>query len=272
MPGTLTGTRPQFVRYAAGQYAYNPDRNNVAPSAGVAWQVPPSTGVMKWLRGSEEGDVVVRGGWAMAFQRPGMSDFTGVFGDNQGIQATLQADQNDQHAADPAAQQSGAARRPDGIAARGAGVDHHPWQRLRSEHPDALHAVVVGRLAAQGHERLRDRVPLRRQQARQRLGFDQHQRAEHHHQRLPQRVPPGAGQPAGQHRRRPRRDVRLHGRRLGHQPAADFPGALQRRRTPPMPATPRSTRVRNGPTRRTSVSLPRAIRIRGASRRRAPAA
>ena len=56
-------------------------------------QCPPSTGMMKWLRGSEEGDVVVRGGWAMAFQRPGMSDFTGVFGDNQGIQATLQADQ-----------------------------------------------------------------------------------------------------------------------------------------------------------------------------------
>jgi hypothetical protein len=93
MPGTLTGVRPQFVRYAAGQYAYNPDRNNVAPSVGAAWQVPPSTGVMQWLRGSEEGDVVVRGGWAMAFQRPGMSDFTGVFGDNQGIQAALQADQ-----------------------------------------------------------------------------------------------------------------------------------------------------------------------------------
>ena len=49
---------------------------------------------MKWLRGSEEGDVVVRAGWAMAYQRPGMSDFTGVFGANQGIQASLQTDQN----------------------------------------------------------------------------------------------------------------------------------------------------------------------------------
>lgn len=93
-PGTLTGERPLFVRYAAGEYAYNPDRNNLAPSAGVAWQVPASTGFMKWLRGSEDGDVVVRGGWAMAFQRPGMSDFTGVFGDNQGIAVSLQADQN----------------------------------------------------------------------------------------------------------------------------------------------------------------------------------
>jgi len=93
-PGTLPGAKPQFVRFPKGQYAYNADRNNLAPSAGAAWQVPPSTGFMKWLRGSEEGDVVVRGGWAMAFQRPGMSDFTGVFGDNQGIAVSLQRDQN----------------------------------------------------------------------------------------------------------------------------------------------------------------------------------
>jgi hypothetical protein len=95
MPGTLTGSRPQYVRYAKGEYAYNPDRNNWAPSLGFAWQVSPSTNpVMKWLRGTEEGDVVVRAGWAMAYQRPGMSDFTGVFGANQGIQASLQTDQN----------------------------------------------------------------------------------------------------------------------------------------------------------------------------------
>jgi hypothetical protein len=93
-PGTLTGARPQFVRFPAGQYAYNADRNNLAPTVGAAWQVTPSTGFMKWLRGSEEGDVVVRGGWAMAFQRPGLSDFTGVFGDNQGIAVSLQRDQN----------------------------------------------------------------------------------------------------------------------------------------------------------------------------------
>src|SRR4029450_8476157 len=60
---------------------------------GAAWQVPPSTGFMRGLRGSEEGDVVVRGGWAMAYQRPGLSDFTGVFGDNQGIAVSLQRDQ-----------------------------------------------------------------------------------------------------------------------------------------------------------------------------------
>ncbi|HYE86543.1 MAG TPA: TonB-dependent receptor, partial [Vicinamibacterales bacterium] len=94
MPGTLTGTAPRFVRLPAGEYAYRPDRDNIAPSVGAAWQVPPATGFMRFLRGSEEGDVVLRGGWMMAFQRPGMSDFTGVFGDNQGIAVSLQADQN----------------------------------------------------------------------------------------------------------------------------------------------------------------------------------
>ena len=32
-PATLTGTRPTFIEYPAGTYAYNADRNNLAPSA-----------------------------------------------------------------------------------------------------------------------------------------------------------------------------------------------------------------------------------------------
>ena len=39
-PGTLTGTKPQLRRsIPAGTYAYNPDRNNFAPSVGLAWQL-----------------------------------------------------------------------------------------------------------------------------------------------------------------------------------------------------------------------------------------
>jgi hypothetical protein len=93
-PGVTPGERPGYVTYPKGQYAYNPDKNNWAPSAGFAWSVPPSSGFMGLLRGVEEGDAVVRAGWAMAYQRPGMSDFTGVFGANQGISANLQTDQN----------------------------------------------------------------------------------------------------------------------------------------------------------------------------------
>ncbi len=92
-PGTLTGTRPGFVAYPKGTYAYNPDRNNFAPSLGFAWQLPASENAIgRLIFGAEQGDSVFRAGGAMAFQRPGMSDFTGVFGGNQGIQATLLRD------------------------------------------------------------------------------------------------------------------------------------------------------------------------------------
>ena len=59
----------------------------------MAWQPPAQDGgIGKLLFGSQEGDSVIRGGFAMAFQRPGMSDFTGAFGDNQGISVNLKRD------------------------------------------------------------------------------------------------------------------------------------------------------------------------------------
>src|SRR5262249_39671632 len=92
-PGTIAGTKPQLVQYPEGAYAYDPDRNNFGPSAGVAWQIGGvENGIRRMLLGSATGDSVIRGGFAMAYQRPGMSDFTGVFGANQGIQVTLNRD------------------------------------------------------------------------------------------------------------------------------------------------------------------------------------
>ncbi|MEO8677521.1 MAG: carboxypeptidase-like regulatory domain-containing protein, partial [Vicinamibacterales bacterium] len=93
MPGTLTGARSGFVQYPSGTYAYNVDRNNFAPSLGFAWQLPPSDNAIgRLFMGAAEGDSVIRAGAAMAFQRPGMSDFTGVFGANQGISVNLTRD------------------------------------------------------------------------------------------------------------------------------------------------------------------------------------
>jgi hypothetical protein len=92
-PGGTTGTRPNYVQYPAGTYAYNVDRNNVGPSIGAAYQLPGmSGGIGRLIFGSQDSDSVIRGGFGVAYQRPGMSDFTGVFGANQGIQVTLQRD------------------------------------------------------------------------------------------------------------------------------------------------------------------------------------
>jgi hypothetical protein len=94
-PGSLTGSKPNFVQYPEGTYAYNVDRNNLAPSVGLAWQVPAQQNAIgRLIFGSQEGDSVLRGGGAMAFQRPGMSDFTGTFGANQGIFFNLTRDSN----------------------------------------------------------------------------------------------------------------------------------------------------------------------------------
>ena len=89
MPGTLGGPKPVFAQYGEGAYAYNTDGNNFAPSVGAAWQLPGHTGAMGKILGADEGDSVVRAGFGMAYNRPGMSDFTGPFGANRGILATL---------------------------------------------------------------------------------------------------------------------------------------------------------------------------------------
>jgi len=66
-PGTLTGSKPLLTQYGAGTYAYNTDRNNLAPSAGFAWQ-PPSQdrGFGRLIFGSHGGDSVIPGGFGMA--------------------------------------------------------------------------------------------------------------------------------------------------------------------------------------------------------------
>ena len=88
-PGTLTGARTELVQYKAGTYAYNTDTNNFAPSVGFAWQPTMENALGRWLFGAEDGDSAIRGGFGMAYNRPGMSDFTGVFGANRGIQVAL---------------------------------------------------------------------------------------------------------------------------------------------------------------------------------------
>ena len=92
-PGTMTGTKPSYIQYPAGTYAYRTDKNNFAPTGGFAWQVPGQANAAgRWLFGSQEGDSVIRAGAAVAYQRPGMVDFTGPFGDNQGLCTTCMRD------------------------------------------------------------------------------------------------------------------------------------------------------------------------------------
>jgi hypothetical protein len=83
-PGVLQGTTTTFKQLNKGVNAYNTDWSNLAPSVGAAWTIGSDSGWQHTLLG-KPGDSVLRGGFNRAYQRGGMSDFTGVFGSNPGI-------------------------------------------------------------------------------------------------------------------------------------------------------------------------------------------
>lgn len=83
-PGTLTGKIPEFRQFAEGERAYDTDRNNFAPNIGFAWTLPGQSGLREKIFG-RDGDSVIRAGFSVAYQRPGMSDFTGGIDDNPGL-------------------------------------------------------------------------------------------------------------------------------------------------------------------------------------------
>jgi hypothetical protein len=84
MPGTLQGTATTYQMLEKGKSAYNTDWGNFAPSIGAAWTVGADQGFLRAIFGPK-GDSVLRAAWSKAFQRGGMSDFTGVYGSNPGV-------------------------------------------------------------------------------------------------------------------------------------------------------------------------------------------
>ena len=219
-----------------GTYAYNPDRNNLAPSGGFAWQLPGhDKGFARLLLGSEEGDSVIRGGGAMAFQRPGMSDFTGVFGAEPGHpRSTLNRDtrkQQPRHRCRCCCGTSAA----DAAGGAGGSYPQSPSTitntRQRRSTPNLQMPYTqsyYGRLAAQAEAATRPSSCATSAAAIVRTGetvnineinittngfADEFRKAQ--------------AQPAGEHRGRPRRHVRLH-RRAGTSPLPTFAAFFDR--------------------------------------------
>ena len=84
-PGVMTGKRPEFIQFGKGVRGYNVDYDNFAPSVGLAWTLGGSSGLLGPILGRNQGDSVVRAGFARSFNRNGMNDFTGQYNSNPGI-------------------------------------------------------------------------------------------------------------------------------------------------------------------------------------------
>ena len=167
-----------------------------------------------------------------------MDEFTSVFGANPGSTFNANRNVNAGNLVYPgeswplllrqtnrlgAAGDSGGA----GLSARADHVRHD--QRLRSEHPGAAHAVLVGRPAARAVEGHGDGGPLHRHPPEWRVAERELERGQRHREWLPERVPARAGQPAGEPRRRPRIQLRLLRPEHRHRAVADLPRLLHRR-------------------------------------------
>jgi hypothetical protein len=83
-PGTLEGAPSTYQMLTKGSDAFKTDWNNLAPSVGAAWTTGAEQGWLNKVFGAP-GKTVIRGGFNIAYQRGGMSDFTEVYGDNPGI-------------------------------------------------------------------------------------------------------------------------------------------------------------------------------------------
>lgn len=83
-PGVLEGSAPTYKMLEKGKHGYNVDWNNLSPSAGVAWTTGAESGLLRRILGPH-GSSVFRAGYNIAYQRGGMSDFTGTYGNNPGV-------------------------------------------------------------------------------------------------------------------------------------------------------------------------------------------
>ena len=231
-PGVMPGQRGVFQQFDKGVNAYNIDRNNFAPSIGAAWTL--GGGLFGSILGPQQGDSVLRGGYTLAYDRPGMSDFATAIDDNPGISQTANRNFTLGNLGTPG---TVLLRNPAelGPPSLPATTRVYPMTDVVTgdimTFDQNLQVPVLSdldrRMAEKDHRRHRGRSALCRHQVAAKLADLQLQRPEHRRERVPRRVPRRAAEPAGEHCRGPWQHVRLY-RRSRHLTAADLPRAIPR--------------------------------------------
>jgi hypothetical protein len=83
-PGTLAGKTPQFIQWQNGTAAYNPSWRDFAPTFGFAWSPNAGSGLLGHILG-RPGQTVIRGGYGIAYNRPGTNMILTMFDSNTGL-------------------------------------------------------------------------------------------------------------------------------------------------------------------------------------------
>jgi hypothetical protein len=83
-----TGAITEFIQLTKGSNGYNTDWNNLAPSLSIAWRPNVQDGFLRRILGDPE-MATLRAGYSVAYERQGLSAFTGLYGSNPGPTLTL---------------------------------------------------------------------------------------------------------------------------------------------------------------------------------------
>ena len=81
-PGSMPGVIPEYINFGKGVKAFDLDKNNLAPSIGFSWALGARDGVLGALLGD---DSIVRAGYSKSFSREGLTNYTGRFSSNPGL-------------------------------------------------------------------------------------------------------------------------------------------------------------------------------------------
>ena len=253
-PGTMPGKRPQFVNFAKGEHAYNTDYNNFAPNVGFAW-TPATTSRASSAALLGERGRVVRGGYTRAYSRNGMNDFSGQYNGNPGVDDPGHRPRRSIAATSTTGRACRCCSgRPAPASARRAfpATPNYPLTDVVTEDINLFDPNIRCRTPTPGrsassvgigaqHGR---RGPLRRHALARQLADARLQRDQHLRERLPQRVPPGAGQPAARTSPPAAADTFAYTGAPGTAPLPTIFALLQRRASAQARTTRRCTRRR----------------------------
>jgi hypothetical protein len=88
-PAATGGAVPEFKQLTSGTNGYETDWNNLAPTIGVAWRPNVQDGWLRTLLGDPD-QATFRGGYSVAYERHGLSQFIGRYDSNPGSSIVLE--------------------------------------------------------------------------------------------------------------------------------------------------------------------------------------